>query len=91
MILDHISYFKTSILPLQIAIETLGDAQVLTKSELDKERGDINTLNAQLNKLSQRRWHLTSFIISALSAIVFVIHLLVVGLCHGLLRLFIYH
>lgn len=76
VILDHISYFKTSILPLQIAIETLGDAQVLTKSELDKERGDINTLNAQLNKLSQRRWHLTSFIISALSAIVFVIHLL---------------
>lgn len=76
VILDHISYFKTSILPLQIAIEALGDAQILTKSELNKERDDINALNGQLNELSQRRWHLTSFIISALSVIFFVIHLL---------------
>lgn len=79
VILDHISYFKTSILPLQIAIEALGDAQILTKSELDKERNDINMLNIQLNALSQRRWHLTSFIISALSTILFVIHALLNG------------
>lgn len=75
VILDHISYFKTSILPLQIAIEALGDAQILTKSELDRERDDINTLNTQLNALSQRRWHLTSFIISALSATLFIIYI----------------
>jgi len=76
VILDHISYFKTSILPIQIAIEALGDAQILTKSELDNERDDINTLNDQLNALSQRRWHLTTFIISALSAILFAIYML---------------
>lgn len=76
VILDHISYFKTSILPIQIAIEALGDAQILTKSELDNERDDINTLNDQLNALSQRRWHLTTFIISALSAILFTIYML---------------
>lgn len=79
VILDHISYFKTSILPLQIAIEALGDAQILTKSELDKERADINTLNTQINALSQRRWHLTSFIISALSAILLLINTLLNG------------
>ena len=79
VILDHISYFKTSILPLQIAIEALGDAQILTKSELDRERDDINTLNTQLNALSQRRWHLTSFIISALSATLFIIYTFING------------
>lgn len=79
VILDHISYFKTSILPLQIAIEALGDAQILTKSELDRERDDINTLNTQLNALSQRRWHLTSFIISALSATLFIIYIFING------------
>lgn len=72
VLLDHVSYFNTSILPIQIAIEALGDAGVLNKNELDKERNDINALNTQLNMLSQRRWHLTTFIIAALSFFLFV-------------------